>query len=133
MSRDELVSAAPASRIWGYGNMSSISQCLTPNKIKAAVFGRDKHFLDAIDQATSVWASSDDLWRRLWNSASLLLRPDAIAGRRSSAIFPALREHGLVPAVVRPVKLTRQQTTALWLYQANVATEQRLALLRLLM
>jgi hypothetical protein len=60
----------------------SLCLCLTPNEIKHAFYRKDTDFLACMEMMQSRWAVSGALHHQLWNSASLLLRPDAIAGRR---------------------------------------------------
>ena len=110
-----------------------IEKYLTPNPIKTKIFQTDTNFLTSMAVASGFWTSSDRLLDALWNNAALLLRPDAIVGGRCSTILPVLREHGFIPSVVREVSLSIPQTRALWRYQSNVATSERLALLDLLM
>jgi hypothetical protein len=108
--------------------------CLTPNTVKHDIYRSDPDFVRAIDVVQSRWTTTGQRYGYLWNTASLLLRPDAIAGGRAASIFPMLREHGILPTVVRAVRLRPPQTAAaLWRYQANVATSERLRLLELIM
>lgn len=110
-----------------------LDTCLTPNYIKKIVFERDDNYLAAIDDARQCQASTSDLCELLWNTASLILRPDAIAGGQAVNILSSLRDLGFVPVATRPVWLTLGQVHELWRYQANVSTRERLRLLDLIM
>jgi hypothetical protein len=112
---------------------ATLATCLTPNEIKKRAFARDGHFTAALSDARHGWASTEALCHLLWNTASLLLRPDAIAGGRAANVLPVLRDLGLVPVAVAAVRLSLAQTRELWRYQANVSTPERLRLLDLLM
>jgi hypothetical protein len=111
----------------------TLANCLTPNGIKARVFARDVHYSSALEDARHCWASTKTLYHMLWNTASLLLRPDAIAGGQAANILPVLRDLGFVPVALAAVRLSLAQTRELWRYQANVSTRERLQLLDLLM
>lgn len=103
---------------------------LSPNVIKHRVYARDRAYLDSATMFRERWTADRDLEDVLWNYATMLLRPDAIAGRRSAAVFPMLREHGLYPVAARPVNVTPAMTEEMWKYQFNVATPERRQLLK---
>lgn len=110
-----------------------LATCLTPNEIKARVFARDVYYTSALEDAQHCSASTQALCQILWSTASLLLRPDAIAGGQAANILPVLRDLGFVPVAAAAVRLSLSQTRELWRYQANVSTPERLQLLDLLM
>jgi nucleoside diphosphate kinase len=110
-----------------------IENVLTLNPIKSRVYQQDPHFTDAISALRAAWPDERSLTSLLWNHTSLLLRPEAIIARRSRSIFPVLRAHGLVPVGVRHIRLTAEQVSLLWRYQANVMTRGHLMLLQRLL
>ena len=107
--------------------------CLTPNDIKTRVFERDENYLAALNDARQCWTSTQALSEMLWNTASLVFRPDAIAGGQAADALPVLRALGFIPVATRCVRLSLEQTRELWRYQANVSTPERLRLLDLIM
>jgi nucleoside diphosphate kinase len=111
----------------------SLVTCLTPNRIKTNVFERDENYVAALRDIRQRWTSTQMLCNMLWNTASLILRPDAVAGGQAANILPALRDLGFVPIAARSVRLSLDQTRELWRYQANVSTRERLRLLDLIM
>jgi hypothetical protein len=111
----------------------TLDTCLTPNEVKARVFARDPYYSAALEDARQCWSSTAALERFLWNTAALLLRPDAIAGGQGANVLPVLRELGFVPVAAAAVQPSLDQTRQLWRYQANVSTPERLRLLDLIM
>jgi hypothetical protein len=111
----------------------TIANCLTPNEIKAIVFERDENYVAAVADIRHCWTSTSALCEMLWNTASLVLRPDAVMGGQAADILPVLRDLGFVPVAASPVRLSLRQTRQLWRYQANVSTAERLRLLDLIM
>lgn len=103
---------------------------LSPNVIKHRVYARDPAYVGSAAMFRERWTADSDLADTLWNYATMLLRPDAIAGRRSAAVFPMLREHNIYPVAVRPVNVTPAKTEDMWKYQFNVATPERRLLLK---
>lgn len=106
---------------------------LTPNAIKARMYAQDRNFTDALATVQGYWGCRQRLCDHLWNTSALILRPDAIVGGQARAVFPMLRQHGLIPAAVLPLQVGVQQVTDLWRYQLNVATPQRRELLQRIM
>jgi nucleoside diphosphate kinase len=111
----------------------SLTTCLTANNTKLAVYAHDSDFVRAFASMQACWGVSDTLRHRLWNCAGMLLRPDAIAAKNSVAVMHTLRQQGLVPLLARVVMMSSEKTGALWHYQANVSTAERIELLRRLM
>ena len=103
---------------------------LSPNVVKHRVYGRDPHYIASAAMYRHRWTSDSQLRTILWDSAAMLLRPDAIAGRSSAAVFPVLREHGIYPVAARLVHLDANMTHDMWKYQFNVATPERQLLLK---
>jgi hypothetical protein len=111
----------------------TLATCLTPNEIKERVFARDEYYTAALDDARHCWSSTSTLYEVLWNTAALILRPDAIAGGQAANVLPVLRDLGFIPVAAAAVRLSLHQTRQLWRYQANVSTPERLRLLDLIM
>ncbi|MEU5539352.1 nucleoside-diphosphate kinase [Streptomyces sp. NPDC020362] len=57
----------------------------------------------------------------------VVLKPDAIAGRRCELILEILREEGWIPAAATTVRFDPLLTRELWRYQFNAASDQRIA------
>ncbi|KVW47260.1 nucleoside-diphosphate kinase [Burkholderia ubonensis] len=106
---------------------------LTPNRVKRSVYELNADYVRSLEMIRQRWGASGTIRERLWNHAAMLLRPDAIVGRRAAAVFPALRAHGFIPVAVRCVALDSPRTSALWIYQSNVSTPERLRLMDRLM
>lgn len=110
-----------------------IQNVLTLNPVKKAVYQHDPYFAAALGAALGAWADERSLSAFLWSHTSLLLRPEAILARRSRAIFPILRAHGLIPVSIRRIRITPQQAGLLWRYQSNVMTPGHFLLLQRLL
>jgi len=106
---------------------------LTPNDIKHRVYRLDPDFQEMVELSRGFWPDTAAFGDMLWNTASLLLRADAIVGRQAAAVLPVLRDLGFVPVVARQVAPELAQTSRLWRYQLNVSTPERQRLLQRLM
>ncbi|MEO3784953.1 AfsA-related hotdog domain-containing protein [Actinocorallia sp. B10E7] len=89
---------------------------------KRALFSVDSYFRDGWDDLLEV---VPDPWALLERHASLLLKPDAVAGRRLEAALEWLLEQDAVIVAAEAVTLDRHSTRAMWWYQWNVATKER--------
>ncbi|MDX6739312.1 AfsA-related hotdog domain-containing protein [Actinocorallia sp. A-T 12471] len=96
---------------------------------KRALFAVDSYFRDGWDDLVE---TVPDPWSLLDVHATVLLTPDAVAGRRLEAALEWLLEQDAVIAAAEPLRLDRHSTRALWWYQWNVATRERRALTDLL-
>lgn len=67
-------------------------------------------------------AVSDDFWFR---HSAILIKPDALARRRTSAILDYLNDHGFTPRLSLPISLGFERAAFLWRYQWNTATRDR--------
>ncbi len=110
-----------------------LSTCLTPNRIKTHFFEKDDNYLATLKTIRKFLPCTENLKEFLWNTAALILRPDAVAGGQAENILPVLRDYGFVPVAFAPVSFSLAQTRELWRYQANVSTTERLRLLDLIM
>ncbi|WP_081679269.1 nucleoside-diphosphate kinase [Methylobacter luteus] len=113
--------------------IDDLNVVLTPNSIKQRYFSKDKNYLRALSLLSRMFGSDAEKISYLWNTAALIIRPDAIAGHMAGNVFPLLREHGFFPCAVRTVKVSEDQVEALWKYQWNVATKERQNLLKRIM
>ncbi|GAB2867213.1 hypothetical protein GCM10022221_79940 [Actinocorallia aurea] len=96
---------------------------------KRALFAVDSYFRDGWDDLT---ATAPDPWTLLAVHATVLLTPDAVAGRRLEAALDWLLAQDAVIVAAEALRLDRHSTRALWWYQWNVATRERRALTDLL-
>ncbi len=110
-----------------------INVVLTPNIIKQRHFSKDKDYSRALDLLNHTFDSHPNKLSYLWNTAAIIIRPDAIAGHMTSNIFPLLKKHGFFPCAVRVISISEKQVEALWRYQWNVATTERQNLLKRIM
>ncbi|OAB55247.1 hypothetical protein AY600_08770 [Phormidium willei BDU 130791] len=99
---------------------------LTCQHRKRELFSREAAFREA-------WATFPDIFhsqvqRLLHRTATIVLKPEAIAGRRLDAVLTVLRREGFVPLVARPLLLSQPMACALWQYQWNKATVDRIRL-----
>ncbi|MCD0448753.1 hypothetical protein LO762_06020 [Actinocorallia sp. API 0066] len=92
---------------------------------KRALFAVDSYFRDGWDDLLDV---APDPWTLLDTHATMLLTPDAVAGRRLEAALDWLLAQDAVVVAAEPLRLDRHGTRALWWYQWNVATRERRAL-----
>ncbi|MFF2773858.1 nucleoside-diphosphate kinase [Streptomyces sp. NPDC058052] len=56
----------------------------------------------------------------------VVLKPDAVAGRRCELILGILRDEGWLPAAATTIRFDPLLTRELWRYQFNAASEQRI-------
>ncbi|GIH10815.1 hypothetical protein Rhe02_88820 [Rhizocola hellebori] len=92
---------------------------------KAAYFSLDTYFRQALAELEAAWGG--ELAGRLRPLASILFRPDAVAGRRIPACLEFLAGHGFAPLAAVPLRLTRHMALELWRYQHNAGTLDRVA------
>ncbi|MEO3777803.1 hypothetical protein ABGB16_13355 [Micromonospora sp. B11E3] len=59
--------------------------------------------------------------------AFVVLKPDAVAGRRCQLIVDTLRERGWLPVAATTARFDPLLTREVWRYQFNAASEQRIA------
>lgn len=71
--------------------------------------------------------AGDDARQWLWDSTFVVLKPDAVAGRRCGLILDVLADRGWVPIAACPVTFDPLLTREIWRYQFNAASWQRIA------
>ncbi|NPV78428.1 MAG: hypothetical protein HPY59_18885 [Anaerolineae bacterium] len=113
--------------------IDDLSIVLTPNSLKQQFFSNDKNYLRAMSLLSQVFNSETEKISFLWNTAALIIRPDAVAGHMARNIFPLLRRRGFFVSAFRTVKVSEEQVEDLWRYQWNVATDARQDLLKRIM
>jgi hypothetical protein len=89
---------------------------------KRALFAVDTYFRDSWEDLCEL--PPDGIEPILRHHALLLLKPDAVVGRRLDAALAWLGEQGTVVAA-EPVRLDRHTARAMWQYQWNVASRDR--------
>jgi hypothetical protein len=92
---------------------------LTRSQVKAAAYRTDIYFREGLRSWLAAGQSP-------LPCALVVLKPDAVAGRRLITAITALRDLGFVPAAVTEHLFTRHSSRALWQYQLNQATDDRL-------
>jgi hypothetical protein len=92
---------------------------------KAAYFSLDTYFRQALADLDDAWG--EEVSGRVRPLASILFRPDAVAGRRIPACLEFLAGHGFAPLAAVPLRLTRHMALELWRFQHNAGTLDRIA------
>ncbi|GAA2234137.1 MULTISPECIES: nucleoside-diphosphate kinase [Kitasatospora] len=64
---------------------------------------------------------------RLAEYTFVVLKPDAVAGRRCALVLDTLAEEGFRPVAAAPVRFDPLLTREIWRYQFNAASDQRIA------
>jgi hypothetical protein len=90
---------------------------------KLVLFAVDSYFRDAWEDLRPLPEGDVDLVLR--RHALLLLKPDAVAGRRLLPALDWLAAHAAVVVAARRLDLGRHHARAMWQYQWNVATRDR--------
>jgi hypothetical protein len=98
---------------------------LTRLNEKAAYFSLDTYFRQALADLEAAWG--DGVAGQIRPLASILFRPDAVAGRRIPGCLAFLAGHGFAPLAAVPVRMTRHMALELWRFQHNAGTLDRIA------
>jgi nucleoside diphosphate kinase len=114
--------AGTASVCLGAEHAAPVLESLSVIARKRALFAVDSYFRDSWEDLCDLPA--DGIEAILRHHALLLLKPDAVAGRRLGAALAWLVEQGTVVAAER-VRLDRHTVRAMWQYQWNVASRDR--------
>jgi nucleoside diphosphate kinase len=115
----------------GAVHAAAIPASLSCIPAKRALFAVDSYFRDAWEDARD--CIGPDLDDFLWAHGLLLVKPDAVAGRRLDATLRWLAEREVAIVAAERCRLTRRTIRALWQYQWNLATRDRRDLADLLM
>ncbi len=94
----------------------------SPQKVEA--YGQDLYFREG--WADMLEAAGDRLADTLHRTTFLMLKPDAIAGRRGRQVVDFVVGHGFRPLGAAPVTLGRHAQRAVWQYDWHVYTPDRL-------
>ncbi|NEB74289.1 hypothetical protein G3I40_03410 [Streptomyces sp. SID14478] len=95
---------------------------LTPNTAKRVAYRHDTYMREGLVSLTKPLHAG-----RLYDHTFVVLKPDAVAGRRCGLILDTLRSEGWHPVAATPVGFTPLLTRELWRYQFNAASQQRIA------
>ena len=95
---------------------------LTRSGPKAAAYATDTYYREGVTS----WPDDDDV---LWGTGLVVIKPDAVVGRRATRAVRALVAIGMRPCAVRPHVFTRHSMRELWRFQLNQATHDRLAVI----
>ncbi|HEX8743230.1 MAG TPA: nucleoside-diphosphate kinase [Thermoleophilaceae bacterium] len=115
----------------GAVHAAAIPASLSCLPAKRALFAVDSYFRDAWEDACDrIGPGLDDFLRV---HGLLLVKPDAVAGRRLDATLRWLAERDVAIVAAERCRLTRRTIRALWQYQWNLATRDRRDLADLLM
>lgn len=118
---------------------AALAHALTMSPEKAAAYRRDPHFragalaLRRGAAAGVPTGSEDGRWVGPLSKALVVLKPDAAAGRRAGAVLDALSDGGLTVVALAPFRFTPLLTRELWRYQFNIATQDRVDVVDLLL
>lgn len=93
---------------------------LTVLESKRRHYALDAYFRQSFADARDVLR--DDLFAVLHAAGLVVLKPEAIAGRRGPAVLSYLAKNAFTPFLARPFALGRHTVTELWRYQWNAAT-----------
>ncbi|MGW4193864.1 nucleoside-diphosphate kinase [Streptomyces sp. NPDC005004] len=95
---------------------------LSADPRKRAAYRVDPYAREGLDLFTS---PSDRAW--LHTTTFVVLKPDAIVGRRGGLVLDILEEEGWRPFAARPLTFDPLLTREIWRYQFNAASRQRIA------
>jgi len=98
---------------------------LTAVPEKGDAFSDDLFFRECFADVEEILGA--DAMRILGSLAVLTLKPDAVVGRRMTAILDYAVRHGFVPIATVPFHLTRHSMREIWRYDWHVYTVDRLA------
>jgi len=93
---------------------------------KRILYPRDPHFREALWDAEKVF--DGEPFPVLHAIALLVIKPEALAGRRVDSILNFLAEHDFEPVYIQPFAFTRHIVRELWRYQWNAATIEKMDL-----
>lgn len=118
--------ADPVTRPAPNATMSAVSHrafdSLTADPRKRAAYRLDPYAREGLDLFHS---PSDRAW--LYTTTFVVIKPDAVAGRRGGLVLDILEEEGWKPFAARPFTFDPVLTREIWRYQFNAASRQRIA------
>lgn len=101
---------------------------LTMRRRKRLVYGADLYFREGWAELSEHRPDPAALVAAVGRHAVLLLKPDAVAARRLAAALDWVAGQGFAVAAAEPCRPDRYVLRALWEYQWNIATRERMAL-----
>lgn len=101
---------------------------LTVRDRKRRLYGADLYFKEGWAELSAHEPDAAALAAAVRRHAVLVLKPDAVAGRRLGAAVGWLADQGFTVAAAEPCRPDRHVLRALWTYQWNIATRERTAL-----
>lgn len=107
-----------------------IPEWLSVQRDKRRLYGLDLYFREAWEELD---ASTDALRELVETHAVVVCKPDAVAGRRLHAGLDWFARQGFDVVGAEICRVTRHATRALWQFQWNIATRERMELTELLM
>jgi hypothetical protein len=105
---------------------ASFVDALTVSATKSLCYSRDPYF------RAGLWAAGGSA-SGLLARALLVLKPDAVAGRRIPLVLDAVRGAGFAVVGLAPIRFTPLLTRELWRYQFNIASRDRADVVDLLL
>ncbi|MGW1981838.1 nucleoside-diphosphate kinase [Streptomyces collinus] len=107
-------------------NMSAVSprafDSLTADPRKRAAYRLDPYAREGLDLFRS---PGDRAW--LYTTTFVVIKPDAVVGRRGGLVLDILEEEGWLPIAARTFTFDPLLTREIWRYQFNAASRQRIA------
>ncbi len=90
---------------------------------KQALYACDTYFHEGWEDIVEIAGSgAEDLVRE---HVLLVIKPEAIVGRRMHLVLDWLESQGFVPAAMVPFRFTPLLVRAMWFYQWNIASRER--------
>ncbi|MFF9393452.1 nucleoside-diphosphate kinase [Streptomyces griseoluteus] len=107
-------------------NMSAVGprtfDSLSADPRKRVAYRLDPYAREGLDLFR---APGDRAW--LYTTTFVVIKPDAVVGRRGGMILDILGEEGWLPIAARPFTFDPLLTREIWRYQFNAASRQRIA------
>jgi nucleoside diphosphate kinase len=97
---------------------------LTRNPRKRSVYRYDPYMREGLNRLAAAGLAEDG---PLHEHTFVVLKPDAVAGRRCRLVLDTLAASGWHPVAATVVRFDPLLTRELWRYQFNAASEQRIA------
>ncbi len=101
-------------------------QTLTRDWSHFSVYASEPYLRESIADADAVLGKYLQGFTQRY--ASILIKPDAIVGRRATLIWDYLRDHGFRIVQAMPFQFDRLMVRELWRYSMNISTNAKFAL-----
>lgn len=98
---------------------------------KRELYAVDRCFQDGWQHVQELWGTHTR--NRVWRLSSVIFKPEAIVGRSIEAGLVFLKEAGFTPVAARPFRFAPGSVREVWRYQINVATQERIAVVNVLL